>query len=140
MVSVSIDRLDLTETTSKEDESLRTRTAYPISWESGAKNTAVVYFELQPGDHLGVHTHSAEELAYVVEGEVEVTTEDEVKRLGPRSLAVVPAMARHDVRCVGDSTARCLGFFPSASVQSVYDCELDPGGERLQGTPVPDST
>ena len=50
---------------------------------------------------------------------------------------VAPAGVKHDVRCVGETPARCIGFFPSASVQSVYECGLDPDGERVQGTPLP---
>jgi quercetin dioxygenase-like cupin family protein len=137
MIAASIDRLELSETTSSEDASLRTCTAYPISWENGAVSSAVVYFELEPGDHLGVHAHSAEELLYVVAGEVEATIGDEVERLGEGSLAVAPAGVNHDVRCAGEAKARCIGFFPSASVQSVYERELDPDGERVQGTPLP---
>jgi quercetin dioxygenase-like cupin family protein len=137
VIVASIDELELSDTTSSEDDSLRTRTAYPISWERGASSSAVVYFELEPGDHLGVHSHSAEELLYVVAGEVEATVEDETERLGQGSLAVAPARVKHDVRCVGEGTARCIGFFPSASVQSVYERELDPDGERVQGTPLP---
>jgi quercetin dioxygenase-like cupin family protein len=137
VITASIDTLDLTETTSERDESLRTRTAYPISWEQGSQSSAVVYFELDPGDHLGVHLHSAEEVVYVVAGEVEATVGEESQRLRAGALIVAPALARHDVRCVGDSTARCLGFFPSAAVQSIYDLELEPGGERIQGTPTP---
>jgi quercetin dioxygenase-like cupin family protein len=137
MIAASIDQLELSETTSSDDASLRTRTAYPISWEAGAASSAVVYFELEPGDHLGVHSHSAEELLYVVAGEVEATVGDEVERLGEGSLAVAPSGVNHDVRCVGDTKARCIGFFPSASVQSIYECELDPDGERVQGTPLP---
>jgi quercetin dioxygenase-like cupin family protein len=137
MIAASIDRLELTETTSGEDPSLRARTAYPVSWETGARSSAVVYFELDPGDHLGVHSHSAEELVYVVAGEVDALVGGESKRLAAGSLALVPATIRHDIRCAGDSTARCIGFFPSASVQSIYDCELEPGGERVQGTPLP---
>jgi quercetin dioxygenase-like cupin family protein len=137
MIAANIDELELTETTSTDDDSLRARTAYPISWENGSRASAVVYFELDPGDHLGVHLHSAEEIAYVLAGEVEMAIEGETKRLGAGALAVVPGMSRHDVRCVGDSVARCLGFFPSASVQSIYDSELSPGEEHVQGTPLP---
>jgi quercetin dioxygenase-like cupin family protein len=137
MIVASIGDLELTETTSSEDDSLRTRTAYPLSWETGARSSAVVYFELEPGQHLGIHRHSAEELLYVVAGEVEASVGDETQTVGQGSLAVAPADVWHDVRCVGEATARCLGFFPSASVQSIYECELQPGGERFQGTPLP---
>jgi quercetin dioxygenase-like cupin family protein len=137
MIAASIDELDLTETTSGQDTRLRTRTAYPVSWENGARSSAVVYFELEPGDHLGVHSHSAEELVFVVAGEVEAMVGDESRRLTAGSMALVPAAVGHDVRCAGTSTARCIGFFPSASVQSIYDSELEPGGERVQGTPLP---
>ena len=44
---------------------------------TGADHTSVVYFEIAPGDRLGTHTDSAEEILYIVagEGEAEVGAE-----------------------------------------------------------------
>jgi quercetin dioxygenase-like cupin family protein len=137
--STSLDNLELDETRSKDDDSLRAPTAYPISWESGARGSAVVYFELEPGCHLGMHAHSAEEVVLVVSGAVDASVGDEERRLAAGSLALVPAATRHDVRCVGPEKARCVGFFPAAAVQTIYDQPLEPDGERMQGTPSPGS-
>ena len=138
VIRSGLQNLELTETISPDDDSLRARTAYPVSWEIGAASSAVVYFELDPGCHLGTHAHSCEETVLVLEGSVEVSVEEESTREAAGSLMVVPARARHDVRCVGEAPARCVGYFPSASVQTLYEQRLGPDGERVQGTPVPD--
>ena len=45
--------------------------------------------------------HPGDQVVYVLEGEAELTISGEVHRLGPGSLATVPAGARHHVRSVG---------------------------------------
>ena len=140
MLATRLDSLELDETRSKEDPSLRAPTAYPLSWERGARGSAVVYFELEPGCHLGVHSHSAEEVVLVLSGEVDASVGDEEERLAAGTLTLVPAATRHDVRCVGSERARCVGFFPAAAVQTIYEQPLEPDGQRVQGTPAPKVT
>jgi quercetin dioxygenase-like cupin family protein len=45
----------------------------PLFLGTGTKNTAVVYFEIEPGYRLGTHTDSAEEILLILEGQVEVS-------------------------------------------------------------------
>lgn len=74
-----------------------------------------VYFEIEPGDHLGRHTDSAEELLLILEGEMEVTIGDEKSAASKGTIALVPPMVPHDLRNIGTSKAKVLGFFGGAN-------------------------
>src|SRR3974390_2471147 len=52
-----------------DPEHARVRVTFPINKWTGSRDSAVVYFELKPGDRLARHTDSAEEILYVVAGE-----------------------------------------------------------------------
>src|SRR5947207_678538 len=111
MQAVQIDELDLFEGWSQADAGMRVRAAFPISSGSGTKSTAVVYFELEPGEHLGSHTDSAEEVLLVVSGSGEATIGDERAVVQAGTLAVVPALIPHSVKNTGEETLRAVGFF-----------------------------
>jgi quercetin dioxygenase-like cupin family protein len=131
--------VELSEMWSENDPSCRSRQGYALAWGDGPQASAVVLFELEPGNHLGTHRHSAEEAVLVYEGQIEVSVDRESRELGAGGLAVVPARTRHDVRGTGDRPARCVGFFAAASVETVFDEALQPSGERVQGTPTPEA-
>ena len=52
-----------------DPEHTRVRVAFPINKWAGSRDSAVVYFEVKPGDRLARHTDSAEEVLYLVAGE-----------------------------------------------------------------------
>ena len=81
MHHVDLDSLDFFERTSELDPTIRVRVAFPHSSAVGTASTATVYFELEPGAHLGRHTDSAEEILYVVAGEAEAQVGDDRARL-----------------------------------------------------------
>lgn len=130
--------VDLQEMWSAERPDIRSRSAYLTHWMTGSKSAAAVYFEVDPGASFGRHYHSAEEIIVVIDGKCEVRVGEEVAMLEGSGLAVVPALVRHDIRCVGESTARCVGFWPSSSVVSIWDEVLQPRGSRRAGTPLPE--
>jgi quercetin dioxygenase-like cupin family protein len=140
MLAVQTDELELIEGWSENDSTRRARFNFPIFNLTGALNTAVVYFEVDPGEHLGVHTDSAEEVLYIVSGTAEAIVGDERGEIGPGSLALVPAMVPHDIVNVGDETVRVVGFFSSSTVVSVFDDPFAPIGRRVVGTPVPEES
>jgi quercetin dioxygenase-like cupin family protein len=114
---------------------MRVKVNFPFYVGTGTKNTAVVYFELEPGHRLGTHTDSAEENLLVLEGEAEVSLGDEQGRISAGEIAVVPAMVPHGLRNVGDETVRVVGFFSSNVVVSTFDQPMLPLGQRVVGTP-----
>ena len=140
MLTVQTDELELIEGWSEDDSTRRARFNFPIFNLTGALNTAVVYFEVDPGDHLGMHTDSAEEVLYIVSGTAEAIVGDERGEIGPGSLALVPAMVPHDIVNTGDETVRVVGFFSSSTVVSVFEDPFAPIGRRVVGTPVPEES
>ena len=115
----------------------RTRVTFPINAATGAKSSAVVYFELDPGCRLGRHTDSAEETLLLLAGTVDVEVDGERGRLAAGDLALVPAMAPHAMVNVGAETARVVGVFSAARVTSTFEEPVQPFGEAVveQGAP-----
>lgn len=110
----------------------------PINRWVGARDTAVVYFEIQPGDRLATHTDSAEEILYIVAGEAEAEVGDERGRVRAGDLAVIPAMVPHGLRNVGDGPVKVVGFFCRSEIISSFDEPVQPIGQAVlnQGAPV----
>jgi quercetin dioxygenase-like cupin family protein len=136
MQAVQINELELFEGWSQSDAGMRVRAGFPISSGTGTKSTAVVYFELEPGEHLGTHTDSAEEVLYVVSGSGEAAIGDELAALQAGTLAVVPALIPHSVKNTGEETLRVVGFFSSSAVLSIFDEPMEPFGTRYFATPM----
>ena len=119
----------------EDDPTMRVKVNFPFFLGTGTKNTAVVYFEIEPGHRLGTHTDSAEEILLVLDGTAEVSLGDEQGQISAGEMAVVPAMVPHGLRNVGDETARFVGFFSSNVVVSTFAQPLMPFGQRVVGTP-----
>lgn len=111
MTTVNLNQLELTEFTGKDNPKQHCRATFPMLGAHGTQSSATVYFELEPGDNLGRHTDSAEELLLILEGEVEVSVGKEKGKASQGTIALVPKMVPHDLRNIGSKTARVLGFF-----------------------------
>jgi quercetin dioxygenase-like cupin family protein len=112
---------------------------FPINVHTGSADSAVVYFEIDPGEKLATHTDSAEEVLYIVQGEAEAHAGDETGRLSAGDLAVIPAMVPHGVRNVGDTRLKVVGFFSEARIVSTFEEPLQPVGAAVleMGAPPP---
>lgn len=139
MHAVDLSAVETMEIESALDSARQVRVAFPISSATGALASATVYFEVQPGCHVGVHTDSAEELLVVLEGEGEALLGDEVARIEAGQVVLVPAMVRHDVTNVGDGPLRVLGTFAGSTVVATFEEALAPGGPQVFviGAPMP---
>ena len=135
VIAERIDQLELMEVWYEDDPTMRLRVNFPFFLGTGTKSTAVVYFEIEPGYRLGTHTDSAEEILLILEGEAEVSLGDERGRLSAGEMALVPAMAPHGLRNVGEETVRVAGFFSSNVVVSTFDRPMMPFNQRVVGTP-----
>ncbi|MGH3039864.1 MAG: cupin domain-containing protein [Gaiellaceae bacterium] len=95
-------------------------------------------FELDPGCELPVHMDSAEELLVVVQGTAEARVGDEVGRLEQHEVALVPPMAPHGLRNIGDDVLRVFGTFSSSTVVSTFEQPFEAGGPQVLviGSPV----
>jgi len=140
MLAANLADLDLLDASSETDPTRRLRFDFPVSSLAGAASSAVVYFELEPGAHTGMHTDSAEEIVLVLSGKAEAIVGDERGELSAGGLVLVPALVPHDVRNVGEETVRAVGFFSSSTVVSVFDDPMLPAGIRVVGTPRPDES
>jgi quercetin dioxygenase-like cupin family protein len=135
VIAERIDQLELLEVWYENDPTMRLKVNFPFFVGTGTQSTAVVYFEIEPGHRLGTHTDSAEEILLILEGEAEVSLEDEQGRLSAGEMALVPAMVPHGMRNAGDETVRVVGFFSSNVVVSTFDQPMMPFGQRVVGTP-----
>jgi quercetin dioxygenase-like cupin family protein len=131
MLAAQLSDVEPTEYWCDADPTLRGRLSLPMHTGNGATSTAVIYFEHEPGEHHGRHTDSAEEVVLVLDGEAEVTAADERRRLQAGAVALVPATVPHDIRNVGKSRLRVVGFFSSAAVVSHFDETLEPFGRSM---------
>lgn len=139
MLTIDTTTLELTEAWWESAANQRARVAFPVNRFSGSEHSAVVYFEIAPGDRLPLHTDSAEEILYLVSGEVEAQVGDECGRLSAGDLAVIPAMVPHGAANVGDEVVKVVGFFSQPEITSTFDEAIQPlgVGTVVQGMPVP---
>ena len=135
MQTANLNTLDLIDAWFEDDPRMRVRVTFPFHAATGAEDSAAVYFEIAPGHYLGTHTDSAEEIVLILAGTVEAHLGDERGILAAGESVLIPAMMPHGVRNVGTETARCVGFFAAAAVESTFERPVMPFGERVVGTP-----
>ena len=138
MLTVDTTTLELMQVWWESAPNQRVRVTFPINRFAGSEDSAVVYFEIAPGDRLPLHTDSAEEILYIVSGELEAQVGDERGRLKAGELAVIPAMVPHGAVNTGDETVKVVGFFSAAEITSTFDEPIQPLGvdSTVQGAPV----
>ena len=126
MLTASTTQLNLIEAWLDSDPKARVRVNFPINRTAGSEDSAVVYFEVAPGERLARHQDSAEEILYIVAGvaEAEVGAEPGVVEAG--AIAVSPAMAPDGLRNSGDETVKVVGFFSEAAITSRFEEPLQP--------------
>ena len=114
------------------------RVSFPLHSATGTASTATVLFELDPGAELYTHTDSAEELLIIAQGTAEARVGDEIGRLEKHQVALVPAMAPHGLRNIGDDVLRVLGTFSASTVVSTFERPFEDGGPEVLviGSPV----
>jgi quercetin dioxygenase-like cupin family protein len=127
MQAVSTRDLELNEGWVDSDaERYRVHFTFPINAATGADDSAVVYFELEPGKSLAIHTDSAEEILYIVSGTAIAHVGEESGHMKAGDLAVIPALVPHGLDNVGDDTVRVVGFFSAAEIESVFSEPVQP--------------
>jgi quercetin dioxygenase-like cupin family protein len=135
MITADLNHLELNDAWYEHDPAMRTRVTFPFFAATGNEHSAVVYFEIEPGHYLGIHTDSAEEIVLLLAGTVEASLGEETGLLTAGQAALIPAMVPHGMRNVGAETARCVGFFAAATVESPFDQPMMQFGQRVVGTP-----
>ena len=135
MQTTDLNHLELLDVWYEQDPGMRVRVNFPFFAATGTEHSAVVYFEIAPGHHLGTHTDSAEEIVLILAGTVEASLGEERATLSAGQAALIPAMVPHGIRNTGNATARCVGFFAAAEVVSTFDQPMMPFGQWAVGTP-----
>src|SRR5690606_21215849 len=111
------------------------KATFPLIGAHGSRQLATVYFEIAPGDNLGMHTDSAEELLVVLEGDLTATIGGRIGRVKRGAIALVPEMVPHDLRNVGNTTAKVLGVFGGANnIVATFENEWLPTHSRVVDT------
>ena len=137
--TASTPALDLGEAYIDSDSRGRVHPAFPINCFTGAEHTAVVYFEVHPGEYLPTHTDSAEEGLSIVAREGEAHAGEERGHLKAGDLAVIPAMVPHGIANTGDEVLKVVGFFCESEIVSTFEEPLRPMGVTTltMGEPQP---
>jgi len=135
MQTADLSNLEMLDAWYEDDPAMRISVNFPFSAATGNESSAVVYFEIEPGRYLGTHTDSAEEILLILAGTVVASLGEETGRLAAGQAALIPAMVPHGLRNTGQETARCVGFFAAAMVESTFDRPMMPFGRRAVGTP-----
>jgi quercetin dioxygenase-like cupin family protein len=131
MHHLDLNSFSLMDVESAIDPSRRVRVGFPHHSQVGNASTATVYFELDPGMHVGMHRDSSEELLLILEGEGEATVGEETAVARAGAMLTVPAMEPHDILNVGTGTLRVLGFFSAPTLVATFDEPVAPGGPQV---------
>jgi mannose-6-phosphate isomerase-like protein (cupin superfamily) len=129
--TVNVNDLELQEVASVTDPAVLTRFSFPVYAATGSSNSAVVYFEVEPGKRLASHHDGAEEVLFIVQGEGIATIGEVSAPVRAGDLAVIPAWITHGVENTGDVTLKVVGFFASATLAHQFAEPLIPGDGAL---------
>jgi len=135
MTTVNLNKLELNEFIGKEDSKQHCKATFPLVGFHGSRDLATVYFELQPGDNLGRHTDSAEELLVILSGKAEALVGDKKSVANEGALVLIPKMVPHDVKNIGNTTVKVLGVFGGANnIVANFDNEMLPTNSNVVDT------
>ena len=130
MIAMKLNELELGEFWQDEAPRARGRGGFPLVGVPGTESVGMVYFEIEPGDELALHTDSPDEIIVVLSGTARATVGDEVENLTTGSVAFIPGMVPHGFESVGAEPLRCVGIFPDSNVVSTFEYPLQPWGTR----------
>ena len=87
-----------------------------ISKEDGAVNFAMRMFEIQPGGHTPLHTHSHEHEIFAVEGQGVLVYEGQEYPFIADYVIFVPPNKEHRFKNAGNTVLRLLCLIPASAV------------------------
>lgn len=134
MTTINLNTLDLAEFTGKSDVLQHCKATFPLVGAHGSKQLASVYFEIAPGDNLGRHTDSAEELIIVLEGTLDAEIGGEIRRVEAGSITLIPEMVPHNFHNTGSGIARILGVFGRNNIVATFEQDWLPTNSNVVDT------
>lgn len=135
MFAVQLSDLELPQAWQEHDPRLRWRVQFPFMGVPNTESFGVVYFEVEPGDALAMHTDSKDEIVILLSGDGEGAVGDETQRLSAGVVVCIPAMVPHVFRNTGTETLRTVGIFAGAMVPHTFAEPVMPMGQRVIGSP-----
>jgi quercetin dioxygenase-like cupin family protein len=133
LITRDLTTIELFDAWQEQDASLRWRAQFPLMGESGTESLGAVYFEIEPGDALAIHTDSQDEVVVLLSGSGEGTVGDETGHVGTGGMVFIPAMVPHGFRNTGSETIRALGILAGARVVSTFEQDVQPMGITVFG-------
>jgi quercetin dioxygenase-like cupin family protein len=130
-----LEELELLEWSVGDDPDAGGRIAMATSAETGAESMTII-LEVDPGKHIPLHTHSAEETIIVLEGSAIATAGEAQGPVSVGSVIVVPAFAKHGFENTGSEMLRLLAFFPAGAVVSWFEAPIAPFGVEAFTLPL----
>jgi quercetin dioxygenase-like cupin family protein len=118
-----------------DDPTAQGRIAVPVSAETESVSTVVV-LEVDPGNKIALHAHSAEETLVVLEGSGEATAGELRGHVSVGSIIVAPAFTPHGFENTGSDTLRLVGFFGAGVFASYFEDPVAPFGTKGFVIPV----
>jgi quercetin dioxygenase-like cupin family protein len=122
------------------DPSMRFVAIFPLTLEETPPASTAAYYIIEPGKHTGLHSDNAEEVVFVAEGEGEVFSVGQTRRLGAGNFLVFPPGIDHDVYARGTDALRLLSFFPVPEVLSTFQQMILPVGGNILSSRPPQPT
>ncbi len=126
MLAINLTELDLDREWIERDRSQQWRSQLPYMDHPEVESLSVVYFEVDPGESLALHTHDEDEIIVLLSGSGEGIVGDEARPVSAFDMVFVPAHASHGVRNTGDEMIRAVGFFPTRSTDAVFEHPVMP--------------
>jgi mannose-6-phosphate isomerase-like protein (cupin superfamily) len=118
MIAKQLNELELEEFVLESDPSLRVKAALPLADTPGTESLGVVYFEIDPGEALMIHTDSRDEIVVLLSGSGLGKVGNEISELTAGGMVFIPAMVPHGFRNIGNETLRAVGVFAGADFES----------------------
>lgn len=85
-----------------------------ISKEDGAEHFAMRMFEVQPGGHTPLHTHTEEHEVFIIEGQGALVYEGREHPFEAEHVIFVPSNKEHRFKNTGCGLLRMLCIIPTA--------------------------
>jgi len=132
---VNVKRLNLASVRAASDDKVAWKGAFPTYGGEGAEKSVTVFFTIAPGQKLGGHTDSAEEVQFILGGQGELILNDGRRPMTAGDIAVLPEGVWHDLWNTGTETLQVVGFFAAPAVNQKFDDVMLPGNSHYTGSP-----
>jgi quercetin dioxygenase-like cupin family protein len=119
----------------KDDARVAHRSAWPVHGGNGATDSALTYFEIDPGNHIGPHEHDCGETVLLLKGRALAVVDADERAISPGDVVHVPAGVTHDVFNEGEDTLELVGFFARPEVTTIFEHVQMPDETKELGTP-----